>query len=219
MRLIFIYCRIRSSHFYDNIHLYSLKVSSLLITVNYGWADWYRKHSISTILTIFQQYRYSFFYIGHSWYYYTVYLVCSAQNSFWKCPAETSGQNNIWTANCEFCPENQRCTHLWLMRYRSNPLVHDCFWLIINPTVRLLVCIILMNNETICSVKCNFVRTKNQNVQKMANWWMLFRALCLLLLHMCKHINFHSASTFLNDKIWHLSNHLYYVHTQYQVSV
>ena len=31
----------------------------------------------------------------------------SVRNSFWKCPAETSGQNNIWPASCEFCLEKK----------------------------------------------------------------------------------------------------------------
>ena len=30
----------------------------------------------------------------------------SVRNSFWKCPAETSGQNNILPASCGFCLEN-----------------------------------------------------------------------------------------------------------------
>ena len=87
-----------------------------------------------------------------------------------RCPAETSGQNNIW-ASYEFCPENQ---HLWLMRYRSIPLGHDCSWLIINFVVRLLFCIV--TNQTICPVQCNFIR-QSQNVWKMANCWTLFLAL------------------------------------------
>ena len=95
----------------------------------------------------------------------------SAQNSLWKCPAETSGQNNIWPTSCEFCPQKHHCTHLWLMRYRSNPLGHDCCWQIITFAVhvRLQFCIILINNEKICPFECtcNFVQTKSQNVLKM----------------------------------------------------
>ena len=70
----------------------------------------------------------------------------SAQNSFWKCPAETSGQNNSWPSSCRFCP-----------------LGNDCSWKIINLIVRLLFlfcCIFLITNQTICPVKCNFVRTE-----------------------------------------------------------
>ena len=70
--------------------------------------------------------------------------VYSAWNSFWKCPAEILGQNNIWPSSCEFSSEkaslmNLHCTHLWLTRYRSNLLGHDCSWLIINFTMRLLM--------------------------------------------------------------------------------
>ena len=32
-------------------------------------------------------------------------------------------------------------------------------------------------SEVMCPVKCNFVRTKRQNVRKMANCWILFQAL------------------------------------------
>ena len=70
--------------------------------------------------------------------------VYSAWNSFWKCPAEILGQNNIWPSSCEFSSEkaslmNLHCTHLWLTRYRSDLLGHDCSWLIINFTMRLLM--------------------------------------------------------------------------------
>ena len=102
---------------------------------------------------------------------------CSARNIIWKYSAETSEQINIWSANCEFSAENQYCTHLWLMRYRSNPLGHDCSWLIINLPMRLMYFLYysnLITNQTICPVKCNFVRTK---IRKMANCWMLFWAL------------------------------------------
>ena len=34
-------------------------------------------------------------------------MCISARNNFWKCPAETAGQNNIWPASCEFCLDEQ----------------------------------------------------------------------------------------------------------------
>ena len=65
-------------------------------------------------------------------------LQCSKY--YLKYPAETSEQIHNWSANSEFSAENQYCTHLWLMRYtcRSNPLGHDCSWLIINLPMRLM---------------------------------------------------------------------------------
>ena len=79
---------------------------------------------------------------------------------------------------------NHHCTHLWFVRYRSNPLGHDCSWLIINLAVRILFCIILITNQTIYPVKCNFVWTKMHNVHKIENCWMLFQA---LYAHVCVH--------------------------------
>ena len=86
---------------------------------------------------------------------------CSAQNSFWKCPAETSGQKNSWPATCGFCPENQHCTNLWFTRYRSHLIAHD--WSCFEVTVHFF-CISLILHRIICSVKCIFVQTKTQNV-------------------------------------------------------
>ena len=112
------------------------------------------------------------------------------------------------------------------MRYRSNPLGHDCSWLITNLTVRLMFLFCCIIHQTICPDKetkcpengqlhyvisstvththththtphimstcpCNFVWTKRQNVQKMANCFMLFRA----LLHTHTHTHTHTHHT------------------------
>ena len=49
--------------------------------------------------------------------------------------------------------------------------------LIENTAVLYTLCIHHITNHTICPIKCNFVLTKNQNVQKIVNCWTLFRAL------------------------------------------
>ena len=89
--------------------------------------------------------------------------------------------NFVWKKKASLT--NLYCTHLCIMRYTSNPLSYDYSRLIITLTVRLMY-LFSITNQTICPVKCNFVRTKHWNGWKMANCWMLFRALfsylCLL---------------------------------------
>ena len=61
--------------------------------------------------------------------------------------------SKLWILSGKRIFTNQHCTHLRLMRYTSNPLDHDCSWLIINLTVRLLFLfcsIILITNHGIC---------------------------------------------------------------------
>ena len=72
---------------------------------------------------------------------------------------------------------NQHCTHLWLMRNTSNPLGrHDCSWLILNLTVRLLY-LLLYYTCNYLSSQMYFVWTKMRNVWKIVNCCMLFQAL------------------------------------------
>ena len=105
---------------------------------------------------------------------------------------------------------NLYCTHLCLMRYRSNPLSYDYSWLIINLTVTSMY-LFSISNKTICPVKCNFVLTKKWNGRKwpeMASWWTLFWALYvwlkiiiiqLLFKSLCLVYHYHST---MQKSIW-----------------
>ena len=101
---------------------------------------------------------------------------------------------------------NLHCTHLWLTRYRSNLLGHDCSWLIINFTMRLLMSlpIFLFYNQKICPVIYNFVQTKSQNVQKMANCWVLFWALGQASIYSLIHLFTHSSVVIEEWQSWHI---------------
>ena len=103
------------------------------------------------------------------------------------------------------------------MRYRGNLIGHD--WSCCEVTV-LIFCIILITNQTICLVKCNFVQTKSQNVRKMSNCWTLFQALYMNLFSTLSHIIIlikvlpsiahHSAILYRKYEIWYPRKSYYY---------